>query len=139
MVQNLRLTPVDFDADDKVETTAGPENGASRVISRRDMATQMSPDSSTCSSPRKRRTPTGRTPPRAKLEEVWDSFIDGGSSVVNWSRRHAPWFKRKDRATPKDLLDDFPAELRASLPVDIIETVKNTTRCVPLEKCCRWS
>ncbi|KAK4759523.1 hypothetical protein SAY87_022654 [Trapa incisa] len=92
---------------------------------RRDMGTQMSPDSSTCSSP-KRRTLAGSYPhpPRTKLEEAGDPERIEISNLVSWSKRHAAWFKRRNHQHSKDddsSYDAFTAEVRASLPVEIRE------------------
>lgn len=129
MVLKFVTDPVWSDADEKVGTTVDDaENGVTRTISRRDMATQMSPNSSICSSP-KTRTSLHRSPPQAKLEEIRDVLMDRRSNVINWSKRHAARFKRKDRAGPKDSHDELTTGIRASSSWDIRETAKNTSRC----------
>ncbi|KAK4773012.1 hypothetical protein SAY87_028031 [Trapa incisa] len=114
-------------AQGEVDARVGAEDGVTRTISRRDMATQMSPKSSICSSP-ETRTSIHRSPPNAKLEEVRDVLMDRRSNAISWSKRHAARLKRKDRAGPKDSQDEFSSEIRASSSWDIRETAKNTSR-----------
>ncbi|KAK4776020.1 hypothetical protein SAY87_023981 [Trapa incisa] len=113
--------------DGKINTEVDEENGVARTISRRDMATQMSPKSSICSSP-KTRTSLHQSPPKAKLEEVRDVLMDRRSNVIGWSKRHAARLKGKDPAGPKDSQDEFTTEIRASSSWSIKETAKNTSR-----------
>lgn len=67
----------------------------SRVVSRRDMATQMSPESSTNSSPRGKSSFSPAVRSVAELQndhpaklEVREVQIDKGSTTISWSKRH---------------------------------------------------
>ncbi|KAK4798820.1 hypothetical protein SAY86_031146 [Trapa natans] len=108
--------------DERLESTGSADNGADRVASRRDMATQMSPDSSVCSSPKRTSVGPYAHPPRTKLEEeARDSQRIQRLNFVSLSKRHAAWFKKRDQSASKDdsSYDVFTAEVRGSLPVDI--------------------
>ncbi|OVA15668.1 Remorin [Macleaya cordata] len=83
---------------------------SSQTISRRDMATQMSPEGSTPSSPK--RTSFSSSPPsllpimelqshHSKLE-VRDVEVDDRVTVTRWSRKHGPRVPRKGFADVKD-------------------------------------
>ncbi|OWM82168.1 hypothetical protein CDL15_Pgr001742 [Punica granatum] len=113
--------------EERVDASGDAENGVTRAVSRRDMATQMSPKSSICASP-KTRASHHHSPPHAKLEEVRDVLMDRRSNVISWSKRHAARFKRKDRAVAKDSHDEFTGEVRASSSWDIRESARNISR-----------
>ncbi|CAN0873015.1 Remorin 4.1 [Linum grandiflorum] len=84
--------------EDKVEYVKDAATDISRVVSRRDMATQMSPASSSHSSPSKRLSLMSSTPsvlPIVEVKsfqypksEVRDVQVDETVTVTRWSRKH---------------------------------------------------
>lgn len=80
-------------------------NNISHAVSRRDMATQMSPESSQHSSPRCRLSFSHSTPydhPTVELEsgqsaktEVRDVQVDERVTMTRWSKKHRPRFSVK--------------------------------------------
>lgn len=81
--------------DEKLDDIADAEAVVSRVVSRRDMATQMSPGSSTNSSPRGKSSFSPAVRSVAELQndhpaklEVREVQIDKGSTAISWSKRH---------------------------------------------------
>lgn len=78
----------------------------SPVVSRRDMATQMSPDSSTHSSPKDRFSfPPSPSLPTLEQQihfvksEVRDVQVDKGVTMIRWSKKHGA--KTTTRAPPE--------------------------------------
>lgn len=81
--------------DEKLDDVADAEAMVSHVASRRDMATQMSPGSSTNSSPRGKFSFSPSTRSVAELQndhpaklEVREVQVDKGSTTISWSKRH---------------------------------------------------
>ncbi|KAH7566587.1 hypothetical protein ACOSP7_023148 [Xanthoceras sorbifolium] len=84
--------------DEKLDENTDAENIVSHGVSRRDMATQMSPEDSTHSSPRVRSS-LCPSPPSilpvvesqsdhpAKME-VREVQVDKGATIISWSKRH---------------------------------------------------
>ncbi|CAN1323823.1 hypothetical protein LINPERPRIM_LOCUS32856 [Linum perenne] len=70
--------------EDKVDCVEDAATDISRVVSRRDMATQMSPASSNHSSPSKREVQSFQSP----RSEVRDVQVDETVTVTRWSRKH---------------------------------------------------
>ncbi|XP_050208273.1 uncharacterized protein LOC126657608 [Mercurialis annua] len=75
--------------DEKLEGINDAENSVNRVLSRRDMATQMSPEGSTCSSPRGRSSSPPSLPPvePARLE-IREVQVDKRATLVSRTTRH---------------------------------------------------
>ncbi|CAN1323818.1 hypothetical protein LINPERPRIM_LOCUS32856 [Linum perenne] len=84
--------------EDKVDCVEDAATDISRVVSRRDMATQMSPASSNHSSPSKRLSLMDSTPSALPIvevqsfqsprSEVRDVQVDETVTVTRWSRKH---------------------------------------------------
>ncbi|KAI4386682.1 hypothetical protein MLD38_004594 [Melastoma candidum] len=88
-----------------------------RTISRRDMATQMSPRSSICSSPKARASFSNCHSPPSRGEfpartEVRDVAIDKRATIISWSKRHASRISGKPWWTySRDRSDGFSQEV----------------------------
>ncbi|KAJ9177261.1 hypothetical protein P3X46_012497 [Hevea brasiliensis] len=89
--------------DKKLDNINDAEDAITRVISKRDMATQMSPEGSTCSSPRGRSS----SPPSVPLEqsesdhpaklEIREAQEDKRATLISRTTRHGPCITRKGR------------------------------------------
>lgn len=100
--------PVTPSADLSSYPDSQDENGVTRVISRRDMATQMSPVDSPGSSPNRRPPPSTSPPPilspvepcshRSGRVEVRDVQVDKGITITKQPKRH-PRRTEKNRPT----------------------------------------
>lgn len=84
-------------ADEKLDSTKDVGTMNSPAASRRDAATQMSPEGSTCSSPRERPSfsPPSSNLPMTELEnhhssklEIKDVEVDDCVTVTRWSKKH---------------------------------------------------
>ncbi|XP_059453755.1 uncharacterized protein LOC132184222 isoform X2 [Corylus avellana] len=91
--------------DEKLDGIKDARNDISRDVSRRDMATQMSPENSAHSSPQRRLSFSASTPsalpivelqnvPSSKLE-VRDVQVDERVNVTRWSKKHRARFPAK--------------------------------------------
>ncbi|CAI9110174.1 OLC1v1010153C1 [Oldenlandia corymbosa var. corymbosa] len=101
--------------NDKLESYQEAEGSVSRVVSRRDMATQMSPDSSIHSSPKARSSfsalplPIPNTTEQhgyhsEKVEVVRDVQVDKGATVTRQSKKHGARKMRKKSSDSNDLV-----------------------------------
>lgn len=91
--------------DTRLDDDKDAANDISRVVSRRDMATQMSPEGSQHSSPRCRLSFSPSTPytlPMVELEsvqssklEVRDVQVDERVTMTRWSKKHKARFSGK--------------------------------------------
>ncbi|EEF38786.1 uncharacterized protein LOC8262905 [Ricinus communis] len=94
--------------DEKVDGINDAENTVTRVISRRDMATQMSPEGSTCSSPRERSSSPPSIPPveqsdhPAKLE-IREVQVDKRATLVSRTTRHGSRRSKKGLPDVQDI------------------------------------
>ncbi|XP_030538854.1 uncharacterized protein LOC115746988 [Rhodamnia argentea] len=113
--------------DEKFDCTENNGNGVSPAVSRRDMATQMSPKSSPSSSP-KIRPSNCQSPPSQSLRseklEVRDVGIDKQATMISWSRRHAARLSRKGGQGVEDSNRFGKGEAQGS-SWDTVETTKN--------------
>ncbi|KAI3813356.1 hypothetical protein L1987_18077 [Smallanthus sonchifolius] len=75
------------------------ENGVSRVVSRRDMATQMSPVSSSEASPTYVPLPVGPGGQHSARLEVRDVQVDKGATMIKQSKRNR--MRMKDNRSPE--------------------------------------
>ena len=106
--------------DGKVGSTKDAETMVSPVVSRRDMATQMSPDSSTHSSPKDRFSfppspslPTLEQQIHSGKSEVRDVQVDKGVTMIRWSKKHGA--KTTTRAPPVvEEMDKDAGDIQAS-------------------------
>ncbi|WCJ31142.1 Remorin family protein [Euphorbia peplus] len=98
--------------DEKLDTINGDGNAISRAISRRDMATQMSPDDSACSSPQRSSSPPSIPladhPAKLEIREVQ---VDKRATLISKMRQHDS-FRAKKRLT--DIQDNFNHNATAS-------------------------
>ncbi|GAB2269596.1 hypothetical protein Dimus_004521 [Dionaea muscipula] len=133
--QSSVATSQDEKADDFQDTTA---TDISRAVSRRDMATQMSPARSSRSSPKRRSSCSSATPsvlqivePRnsnssSAKAEVRDVQVDERVTVTRWSKKH----KSKIPGRASDDVDDW--KLKAveahSSSWEVSETAKNISK-----------
>ncbi|GMH31679.1 hypothetical protein Nepgr_033523 [Nepenthes gracilis] len=88
-------SPVTTSQDDKVDVVRDAATNISRAVSRRDMATQMSPVRNSLSSPRRRRSFSPSAP--STMEEhivdsskadIRDVQVDEWVTVTRWSKKH---------------------------------------------------
>ena len=116
--------------DEKLGGSKDAETMVSPVVSRRDIATQMSPDSNTHSSPKDRFSfppspllPTLEQQTHSVKSEVRDVQVDKGVTMIRWSKKHGA--KTTMRAPPDvEEMDKNAAEAQAS-SWDIAEPSKN--------------
>lgn len=116
--------------DEKLGGSKDAETMVSPVVSRRDIATQMSPDSNTHSSPKDRFSfppspllPTLEQQTHSVKSEVRDVQVDKGVTMIRWSKKHGA--KTTMRAPPDvEETDKNAAEAQAS-SWDIAEPSKN--------------
>ncbi|KDP31937.1 hypothetical protein JCGZ_12398 [Jatropha curcas] len=86
--------------DEKLENINDDDNTVNRVVSRRDMATQMSPEGSTCSSPRARSSSPSSIPAleqsdlSAKLD-IREVQVDKRATLISRTRRHGSSITKK--------------------------------------------
>lgn len=101
-------------ADDKLDSSREAERNVSRVVSRRDMATQMSPERSNHSSPKGRSSfsafplpvPTAaqqHNSHSAKVEVIRDVQVDKRATVTRQSKKHGT--RRRARKKSSDFKD----------------------------------
>ncbi|OMP02001.1 hypothetical protein COLO4_11421 [Corchorus olitorius] len=130
--------------DEKLEEIKDAEMIISRVVSRRDMATQMSPEgSSSRSSPRERSSSSCHSPPPtlplpAEEEnnndhpsglDIREVQIDKGATTMtnNWSKRHGS--RRIKKGTVPDIEDFYQNNTVApALPLDITEAATSISK-----------
>ncbi|XAR73989.1 hypothetical protein NMG60_11008134 [Bertholletia excelsa] len=112
--------------DEKAEGCKDTENMVSRVVSRRDMATQMSPRESTHSSPRGRSSfstsspsmlPTVEQPQSPKMD-IKDVQVDKRVTTKGQSKKHGIRKMKNGSADAKDLISSW----------DIAEGPKNMSK-----------
>lgn len=93
----LILSSLPSSEDEKLDGTKDAGTMISRAVSRRDMATQMSPEGSTCSSPKEKSSFSPPSPvlPIAELQshhsarlEIKDVQVDDCVTVTRWSKKH---------------------------------------------------
>lgn len=121
--------------DEKVGGTKDAETMVSPVASRRDIATQMSPDSSTHSSPKDRFSfppspllPTLEQHTHSVKSEVRDVQVDKGVTMIRWSKKHG--VKMTTSALPDlEEMDNNAGEANAS-SWDRAEPLKNILKYI---------
>ncbi|XP_052885700.1 uncharacterized protein LOC108483607 isoform X5 [Gossypium arboreum] len=120
------------DADENLDTVKDAATDISRTVSRRDMATQMSPQGSTCSSPKESASFSLFTPSplpimelqsiHASKSEVRDVQIDERVTMTRWSKKH----RAGNTAKSSQIVDDWrkkAADTRTPT-WDVTETAK---------------
>ena len=131
-------------ADEKLDEIKDAEMMITRVASRRDMATQMSPeDSSSHSSPRGRSSFCHSPPPIIPLPaaenddhssklDIREVQIDKRATITNCSKRHVS--RRIKKGVPD--FEDFYQNSRAAsaLSLDISEAATNISKYVLLHR-----
>ncbi|EOY14432.1 hypothetical protein QUC31_000044 [Theobroma cacao] len=132
------VTPPSFpsqDADENLETVKDAATDISRTVSRRDMATQMSPQGSTNSSPKGR--PFSPLTPSAlpimevqsihsSKSEVRDVQVDERVTMTRWSKKH----RARNSGKSSEIVDDWrkrAVDTRTST-WDVTETAKNISK-----------
>ncbi|CAL1410757.1 unnamed protein product [Linum trigynum] len=125
--------------DSRVDSVKDAAADVSRAVSRRDMATQMSPASSNHSSPSKRVSFMASTPSSANLpivevqsarsskSDVRDVEVDERVTVTRWSRKHRG---RSNHSKGSESVDDWRkkvADCRSSA-WDISDTAKSISK-----------
>ncbi|KAE9588414.1 hypothetical protein Lal_00002900 [Lupinus albus] len=88
--------------DEKFDDFKDADTNVSPAVSRRDMATQMSPDGSSCSSPNMRLSFSASTPPPLSVTEfqsasfpkidIRDVQVDERVTMTRWSKKHRALF-----------------------------------------------
>lgn len=131
-------------ADDKLEEVKDAEMVINRVVSRRDMATQMSPEGSSCSHPSpKERSSFCHSPPStlplpvvenndhlSKLDIREVQIDKRATDVTSWSKRHG---SRRFKKRVPDFEDFYRNSTTASaLSLDISEAATNISKYVIL-------
>ncbi|OVA15827.1 Remorin [Macleaya cordata] len=123
--------------DGKLDGSKDAATMISRAVSRRDMATQMSPEGSTCSSPKQRPSFSPSPPPSflSTLElksrhssqlEVRDVQVDDRVIMTRWSKKHGTRRLDNDLANVEDWKNKA-AESRASA-WEAAETTKSISK-----------
>ncbi|CAN1274067.1 Remorin 4.1 [Linum perenne] len=122
--------------ENRVENVKDTATDISRVVSRRDMATQMSPASSNHSSPSKRLSFTASSPPalpivemqsvQSSKSEVRDVQVDERVTVTRWSRKH----RSGSHSKGSDIVDDWRKKVVAcrSSAWEVSETTKSISK-----------
>ncbi|KAB2076144.1 hypothetical protein ES319_A06G021100v1 [Gossypium barbadense] len=118
--------------DENLDTVKDAATDISRTVSRRDMATQMSPQGSTCSSPKESASFSLFTPSplpimelqsiHASKSEVRDVQIDERVTMTRWSKKH----RAGNTAKSSQIVDDWrkkAADTRTPT-WDVTETAK---------------
>ncbi|TYI75655.1 hypothetical protein E1A91_D06G021800v1 [Gossypium mustelinum] len=120
------------DADENLDMVKDAATDISRTVSRRDMATQMSPQGSTCSSTKESASFSLSTPSplpimelqsiHASKSEVRDVQIDERVTMTRWSKKH----RAGNTAKSSEIVDDWrkkAADTRTPT-WDVTETAK---------------
>ncbi|KAK9163340.1 hypothetical protein Syun_004242 [Stephania yunnanensis] len=113
----------------------GDAKTASHTVSRRDVATQMSPDGSTHSSPKRRASSTSISPPLlpmveaqtslAKLE-IRDVQVDSQVTLTRWSKKHGPLVSQRGSTNVESVREES-AQIQDSA-WNVGETATNSSR-----------
>lgn len=124
--------------DEKLDGVEDEANNVSRAVSRRDMATQMSPERSQPSSPGGRLSFSPSTPSvlpivewqslHSSKQEVRDVQVDERVTVTRWSKKHRARNQRKDSGNVDDWKRKF-LEVR-STNWEASETAKSVSEYV---------
>ncbi|KAJ4840855.1 hypothetical protein Tsubulata_029327 [Turnera subulata] len=119
--------------DEKLDGINDADNGVNRTISRRDMATQMSPEDSTLSSPRGRSSspppiaPTVETQTDASKIEIREVQVDKRATMISWSKRHNARRMRRESPDMEDLSKNAALTLTSS-SWDISEATSDVSK-----------
>ncbi|XVF36288.1 hypothetical protein REPUB_Repub19eG0045200 [Reevesia pubescens] len=124
------------DADENLDAVKDAATDISRTVSRRDMATQMSPQGSTHSSPKGRASFSPSTPSALPImellsihsskSEVRDVQVDERVTMTRWSKKH----RARNTGKSSEIVDDWrkrAVDTRTST-WDVTETAKSISK-----------
>ncbi|GLT38997.1 hypothetical protein SLA2020_132070 [Shorea laevis] len=118
--------------DENLEEIKDAETIISHMVSQRDMATQMSSESSSCHSSPKERSSVGPSPPSTLLSveqndhpsklEVREVQVDKRVTMTNWSKRHGSRVMKKDLPDVEDFYHTDGVASASSFDISVAAT-----------------